>query len=314
MKSVDLNLLTALDVLLAEGSVTAAARQLGLSTSAMSRTLTRLRTSTGDPLLVRAGRGLVPTPYAAALRDRVHSVTNEARTVLRPAIPKLDVASLDSTFTVRARESFMEMLSSAVVASITKAAPHVRLRFVPKRDRDPHVLREGLVDLEIGRRGTTGPEVRTQFLLRDKYVGVARIGHPLLAGGNVTPKRLAACNYVVASQVGEFSDPFDNALDELELRQAVRVMVPGFPDAMRVAGNSDLIAIVPRSSLGNAFVKDLAAALGVRGFDLPIRMPDFPIYAMWHPRVDADPAQRWFRQQMIAVCRLAYPAGARVEI
>jgi DNA-binding transcriptional LysR family regulator len=306
MKSVDLNLLTALDVLLAEGSVTGAARQLGLSTSAMSRTLTRLRTSTGDPLLVRAGRRLVPTPHAAALRDRVHSVTNEARTVLRPAMTKLDVASLDSTFTVRAGESFMEMLSSAVVAVITKGAPHVRLRFVPKRDWDPHVLREGLIDLEIGKRGTSGPEVRTQFLFRDKYVGIARIGHPLLAGGNVTPKRLAAC-HVVASLVGEFSGPLDNAFEELELRQAVRVVVPGFPDAIRVAGNSDLIALVPRSSLGNALVKDQTAVLGVRSFDFPVRMPDFPISAMWHPRVDADPAQRWFREQVIAVCRLAYP-------
>ena len=307
MKSVDLNLLTALDVLLAEGSVTAAARQLGLSTSAMSRTLTRLRASTGDPLLVRAGRGLVPTPYAAALRDRVHSVTHEARTVLRPAMIKLDVASLDTTFTVRAGESFMEMLSSAVVAAISKAAPHVRLRFVPKRDRDPHVLREGLIDLEIGRRGTSGPEVHTQFLFRDRYVGVARSGHPLFAGGGVTPKHFAACNHVVASLAGEFSGPLDNALEELELRRAVHVVVPGFPDAMRVAGNSDLIALVPRSSLGNAFVKDQAAVLGVRSFDIPVRMPDFPIAAMWHPRVDADPAQRWFRQQVIAVCRLAYP-------
>jgi DNA-binding transcriptional LysR family regulator len=307
MKSVDLNLLTALDVLLAEGSVTGAARRLGLSTSAMSRTLTRLRTSTGDPLLVRAGRRLVPTPHAAALRDRVHSITSEARTVLRPAMIKLDVASLDSTFTVRAGESFMEMLSSAVVAAITKAAPHIRLRFVPKRDSDPHVLREGLIDLEIGRRGTSGPEMRSQILFRDKYVGVARIGHPLLAGGNVTPKRFAACNHVAASQVGEFGGPLDSVLEELGLARAVGVVVPGFPDAMRVAGNSDLIALVPRSSLGNTLVKDQAAALGVRSFALPVRMPDFQISALWHPRVDADPAQRWFRQQVIAVCRLAYP-------
>jgi DNA-binding transcriptional LysR family regulator len=113
MDSVDLNLLTALDVLLTEGSVTGAARRLGLSSSAMSRTLTRLRASTGDPLLVRAGRGLVPTAHAAALRDRVHSLTNEVRTVLRPAKTHLDVASLDSTFTIRAGEWFMEMLASA---------------------------------------------------------------------------------------------------------------------------------------------------------------------------------------------------------
>jgi len=79
---VDLNLLVALDALLAEGSVTGAASRLGLSTSAMSRTLTRLRSATRDPLLVRAGRGLVPTPHAAKLRDRVHELTRDVRAVL----------------------------------------------------------------------------------------------------------------------------------------------------------------------------------------------------------------------------------------
>jgi len=309
MKTMDLNLLTALDALLRECSVTGAARQLGLSTSAMSRTLTRLRRSTGDPLLVRAGRGLVPTPHAAALRDRVRSLTDEARIVLRPAMTNLDLASLDSTFTIRASESFMEMLSGAVVASITKAAPHVRLRFAAKPDRDPSLLRAGLIDLEIGKRAMSAPEMRTQFLFRDKYVGVARIGHPLLAGGDVTPKRYAACSHVVASQLGDFSGPVDNALEELELRRAVRVVVPGYPDAMRVAGSSDLIALVPRSSLGNALVKDRAAAAGVRSFEIPVRMPDIHISAMWHPRLDADPAQRWFREKVIAACRHAYPVA-----
>src|ERR1700758_1754839 len=104
MDSMDMNLLAALDVLLAEGSVTGAARRLGLSSSAMSRTLTRLRSATGDPLLVRAGRGLVPTPRAAALRDRVHELTRDVRAALRPQITQVDAASLDLTFTIRASE------------------------------------------------------------------------------------------------------------------------------------------------------------------------------------------------------------------
>ena len=93
---VDLNLLVALDVLLADGSVTGAARRLGLSASAMSRTLARLRAATGDPLLVRAGRGLVPTPRAAELRDRVHELTRDVQAVLRPQIAQVDVGSLDT--------------------------------------------------------------------------------------------------------------------------------------------------------------------------------------------------------------------------
>lgn len=307
MKDVDLNLLPALDALLREGSVTLAARRLGLSFSAMSRTLSRLRETTGDPLLVRAGRRLVPTPHAIALRDRVHLLTDQVHAVLQPATTELDTSSLDLTFTIRAGGGFVEMLSTAVVEAIAHAAPRVRLRFTPRLDGDPMPLREGPVDLEISKRGTTAPEMRRQFLMRDRYMGVARKGHPLVTGGKVTPKRYAACRHVASSHLGDFSEAVDDALEELGLSRAVQVVVPGYPDAMQVAANSDLIALVPRSSLGNAFMKDRAASLGLCSFDIPVRMPEILICALWHPRVDADPAQRWLRQVVISACKSAYP-------
>jgi DNA-binding transcriptional LysR family regulator len=307
MNDVDLNLLAALDVLLAEGSVTAAARRLGLSSSAMSRTLARLRSATGDPLLVRAGRGLVPTPRAVALRDRVQALTREAQAVLRPHITQVDVAELEQTFTIRASEAFLELLSGPVVAAVTRAAPRVRLRFAPKPDKDARPLREGLVDLEIGVLGTSAPEIRTQFLFHDKRVGVARMGHPLLAGAGVTPERYAACAHVVASRDGNISEPVDDALAKLGLRRTVMVVVPGYPDAMRIARQSDLVALVPRSCLGNALVSDHAATAGLARFDLPLPLPEFRISAMWHPRLDADPAHRWLRDTVMSVCRAAYP-------
>lgn len=307
MKDVDLNLLPALDALLREGSVTGAARRLGLSFSAMSRTLSRLRETTGDPLLVRAGRRLVPTPHAMALRDRVRLLTDQVHAVLRPATTDLDTSSLDLTFTIRAGGGFVEMLSTVVVEAIAQAAPRVRLRFMPRLDGDPMLLREGPVDLEISKRGTTAPEMRRQFLMRDKYMGVARRGHPLVTGGKVTSKRYAACRHVASSHFGEFSEPVDEALGELGLRRAVQVVVPGYPDAMQVAAHTDLIALVPHSSLGNAFMKDRAASLGLCSFDIPVRMPEILICALWHPRVDADPAQRWLRQTVISACKSAYP-------
>jgi DNA-binding transcriptional LysR family regulator len=104
MPDADLNLLTALNALLTEGSVAGAARTLGLSASAMSRTLGRLRAATGDPLLVRAGRGLVPTQHAAALRERVRDLAQEVRAVLQPAFTGLDFARLERIFTVRAND------------------------------------------------------------------------------------------------------------------------------------------------------------------------------------------------------------------
>ena len=158
MDSVDMNLLAALDTLLAEGSVTGAARRLGLSSSAMSRTLARLRSVTGDPLLVRAGRGLVPTPRAAELRDRVHELDRDVRAVLTAQVGRLDVAALERTFTIRASEGFVELFAAALVAAVTQAAPRARLRFAPKPDKDALPLRVGEIDLEIGVGGTSAPE------------------------------------------------------------------------------------------------------------------------------------------------------------
>jgi DNA-binding transcriptional LysR family regulator len=306
METVDLNLLAALDALLAEGSVIGAARRLGLSPSAMSRTLTRLRSATGDPLLVRAGRGLVPTPRAAELCDQVHELTRDVRQVLSPRASHLDVASLERAFTIRASEGFVELFSAPLVAAVTAAAPGVRLRFAPKPDKDAGPLREGRIDLEIGVLGASAPEVRTQFLFRDNFVGAVRVGHPLLTGP-VTPERYAACSHVVASRKETFKGPVDAALEELGLKREIVAIVPGYPDAMRIARQSDLVALVPRSCLGGALVSSDPLAQGLAGFELPIRTPEIVISAMWHPRVDADPAHRWLRDTVMAVCRAAAP-------
>jgi DNA-binding transcriptional LysR family regulator len=307
MDGVDMNLLPALDALLTEGSVTGAARRLGLSSSAMSRTLARLRSATGDPLLVRAGRGLVPTPYAAELRERVHALSRDVLEVLRPHVGQLDIASLERTFTIRANEGFVDALSAPLVAAITEAAPRVRLRFAPKPEKDARPLREGEIDLEIGVLGAFAPEIRTQSLFRDRFVGVVRTGHPLLSAAAITPGLFAACDHVAASRKGEFAGPVDDALKELGLLRRVSVVVPGFPDAMRIARRSDLVALVPRSCLGNDLTNDQAATAGLQSFELPVRTPEIVISAMWHPRMDADPAHRWLRDTVVSVCRTAYP-------
>ena len=171
MADPDFNLLVALDALLAEGSVVKAARRLGLSDSAMSRTLARLRDATGDPLLVRAGRGLVPTPRAIQLRDRVRDLADEVRAVLRPAAA-IDIAGLERTFTLRASESFIEVFAARLVSRVTAEAPGVLLRFAPRTDRDAQALRDGRIDLEIGAHAETAPELKVQKLLGDRLVDV----------------------------------------------------------------------------------------------------------------------------------------------
>ena len=307
MKDVDLNLLTALDALLKEGSVTGAARRLGLSFSAMSRTLSRLRETTGDPLLVRAGRKLVPTPHALALKNRVHMLAGEVHAVLQPAATELAPSLLDLTFTIRAGGGFVEMLSTALFQAVNKSAPNVRLRFMHRVEEDRSLLREGAVDLEISKRTTSAPEMRRQLLFRDKYVGVARKSHPLLTGSKMTPRRYAAGKHVASSHFGEPGEPIDHALSKLGLDRQVQVVVPGYLDAMRIAAHSDLLAVVPPSCLGNRFLKGYAVALGLVHFNLPLVMSEIQITALWHPRVDADPTQRWLRQLVAHVCKKAYP-------
>jgi DNA-binding transcriptional LysR family regulator len=303
MRSADLNLLVALDVLLAEGSVTGAARRLGLSPSAMSRTLARLRSATGDPLLVQAGRSLVATPYAEGLRDRVGMVAREAQAVLSPSYANFDPAGLDRTFTIRANEGFVAVFAATLVAAVTSTAPNARLRFSPKPDKDATPLRDGQIDLEIGVAGTSAPEVRSRTILRDRFVGAARSGHPLLTEG-VTPERYAACHHVVSSRRGVFAGPVDDALQELGLKRNVVVTVPGFPDALNIARRSDLVALVPHSCFANTD----PLTQGLSAFELPVRTPRLDVAAMWHPRLDSDPAHRWLRETVIAAGGQAQPA------
>lgn len=306
MDDVDLNLLLGLDALLTEGSVTGAARRLGLSASAMSRTLGRLRAATGDPLLVRAGRGLVTTPRADELRDHVRTLAREARAVLQPLPGKVELASLERTFTIRASEGFLEFLATLVVAAVATAAPRVRLHFVAKADRDARPLRDGAVDLEVGLQAPDAPELRTRLLFRDRFVGVARLGHPALSDAEITRQRYAACRHVASSREGETSGAIDRALDKLGLKRNVIVVVPGYPDAMRIARQSDLLALVPRSCLGDGSMHDGAAVSGLVAFDLPVQTPAFGISAIWHPRMDADPGHRWLRETVTLVCQQAY--------
>ena len=306
MKDVDLNLLAALDVLLAECSVTKAAHRLGLSPSAMSRTLSRLRIATGDQLLVLAGRTLVPTPYAEQLSEHVHELARNAKAVLQPASVPLDVATLERTFTIRANDSFVELVGASLMAAITETAPNVRIRFVSKPDKDARPLREGMIDLEVGVLGTTAPELRTRLLFRDRFVGICRTGHPLLT--RVTAKRYVSYQHVVVSRKRQLSGPVDDALGQLGLRRSIAMVVPSFANAMQIARHSELLGLVPHSCLGSAMLGDgHEGSAGVQFFELPVRTPEIKVSAIWHPRIHADPAHRWLRDTITAICKNVSP-------
>ena len=290
----DLNLLLTLDALLAEGSVAGAARRLRLSPSAMSRSLARLREATGDPLLVRAGRGLVASPRALELRERIGPLLQEVQAALRPA-DALKLDRLEREFTLRTREGFVENFGAALLARIAAEAPGVRLRFVPKLDRDSGPLRDGSVDLETGVVGsTTGPELRAQALFRDRFVAVVRQGHAL-ASSRLTVKRYAAGRHVAVSRRGTAAGPVDEALSALGLAREIVVTVAGFSEALALARGTDLIATVPEQHTGH--LRDGLATVG-----LPLAMKSFTVSMLWHPRMDGDAAHRWLRGCVREAC------------
>lgn len=294
MSRPDLNLLVTLDVLLAEGSVARAAARLRLSPSAMSRALKRLRETTGDPLLVRAGRGLVPTPRALELRERVAGLVAEAEAALRPAAA-LDLARLQRIFTLRTSEGFVESYGADLMARLIRQAPGVRLRFVQKPDRDSTPLREGAVDLETGVVGEAmGPELRAQALFRDRFIGAVRPGHALCRG-EITPARYAAGRHVLVARQGREAGPVDQALQPLGLAREIAVIVGGFSSALALVRGSDLIAAVPERH--TVSLRD-----GLFSFPLPVFVPEVTVSLLWHPRLDADPAHRWLRACVREVC------------
>ena len=294
MSKPDLNLLVTLDVLLAEGSVARAARRLRLSPSAMSRALARLRETTGDPLLVRAGRGLVPTPRAIELRERVSQLVQDGEAVLRPA-EKLSLERLVKTFTLRTSEGFVENFGADLIARVGAEAPSVRLCFLQKPDKDSTLLRDGIVDLETGVIGaTTAPELRVQALFRDRFVGVVRSGHPL-SQGELTPSRYAAGQHIYVSRQGADKGPIDEALGRLGLERKVVTIVGGFSTALALARASDLIASVPERHTGNL-------RAGMHSFTIPVPTPEITVSMLWHPRLDADPAHRWLRGHVRDAC------------
>nr|WP_316641523.1 LysR family transcriptional regulator [uncultured Roseateles sp.] len=290
----DLNLLFTLDVLLAEGSVARAARRLHLSPSAMSRALARLREATGDPLLVRAGRGLVASPRALELREQIGPLVDAAEAALRPVRP-LEPAQLSRSFTLRTREGFVENFGARLLARIAHEAPGVRLHFLTKLDKDSAPLREGGVDLETGVIGrSTGPEVRAQALFRDRFVGVVRPGHAL-SEGEVNPAGYAAARHILVSRQGLDRGPIDQALATLGLAREVATTVGSFAAALALARATDLVASVPERHTG-----DLRT--GLHSFELPLPLAPFTVSLLWHPRLEGDPAHRWLRGCVREVC------------
>ncbi|MGW4274019.1 LysR family transcriptional regulator [Streptomyces seoulensis] len=292
----DLNLLRALDALLQENSVTRAAERLGTSPAAVSRTLARLRRAVGDPLLVRAGQGLVPTPRALELRDEVRALLRGCDDVLRPGAG-FEAVHLQRAFTVQSTELLLAGLAGALTERVQAEAPHVDVVFLPEAVEGGPALRQGAVDVELGVLGHLDPEIRTRHVARAHLVGVARAGHPLF-GRRIDARRFAAAGHIGISRLGKRFGPIDTALAERGLRRRVAVVVPSHTGAMLLARDTDLVALTLADWLPGT-----VAALGLRTFPIPLDLAPLEFGMAWHPRNDADPGHRWFRDHLAASAR-----------
>ncbi|GGU69043.1 LysR family transcriptional regulator [Streptomyces albospinus] len=286
--NIDLNLLIALDALLEEESVTAAADRLGLSGPAMSRALGRIRRTIGDPVLVRAGRHMVPTPRALEIKADVRRLVEEAHGVLTPSAPA-DPAELARVFTIAASDNFVTAIGPALVARVAQEAPQVVLRFLGESPVDLPLLRDGAADLEFGAVEAREPEIRTEEVFADRGVAVVRQGHPLTAV-HVTARRFADAAHVNFSRRGRLTGPIDTALAELGLRRRVIATVPTFAASLLTVRDSDAVGLS---------LERMAAAtvrgLGLHTLPIPLALPPMSMTMAWHPRQDADAGHVWLR-------------------
>ncbi|MBY8885449.1 LysR family transcriptional regulator [Streptomyces sp. PTM05] len=283
----DLNLLIALDALLDEGGVGAAADRLHLSQPAMSRTLGRIRKATGDPILVRSGREMLPTPYAERIRDEVHQIVTRAQTVLTPTT-RIDPAALDRTFTLQCNDVVADALLTRLAARLTATAPGVRLRFLGEAVTTVDELRRGHVDFQITDTAPPHAETRSATVLTDT---LAVAGHHDLPRDPSTWEGFAALPHIVVSRRGRVHDRIDDLLDRRGLRRRVAFTVPTLALALRtMTVAADLITVAPRTLAGPALPP------ASRLYPLPAPTPAVPAVLAWHARHDRDPAHGWMRE------------------
>ncbi|WP_203008281.1 LysR family transcriptional regulator [Pseudomonas paraversuta] len=297
MQIPDLNPLVALNVLLEEGSVVGAARRMNLSAPAMSRTLTRIRDALNDPILVRSGRGLVPTPRALELREQVRGVVELAHGVFTQSQDS-DLRLLERTFSIRANDVFFGVYGGALRQQMALEMPKASLRVVPEGFTDDEALSEGRIDLAICATNKFSSDIKVQRLFTCPFVGLAREGHPIF-DQPITAQRFIAFDHISVSRRGRARGPIDTVLAEQGLERRVSFTTPTFYSAIFALAGADLILpLMPQ-----VLLKTLAPmGLKLRPFELPIPLQPVEIFQAWHPRLDNDHAHRWLRRTLKTFC------------
>lgn len=295
----DLNLLTALDALLDEGSVGGAAARLHVTSPAMSRTLNRIRDKTGDQILVRVGRYMTPTQHALTLRDEVHAIVQRANTVLAPQ-RELDLAALERSFTIQCHDAIALALAAALIGEIQASAPRVTLRLLAEGAVDTNMLRRGEIDLAISATAPTLAEIHHETIGYDRLVVAMRPDHPL-GKQKLTIPRYANAKHLIVSRRGRLFDPVDELLAEHGKTRTVVASAPNSTTALNVVSQSDMIVAVHEKAC-----RATIALLGLRTSPLPLTVSAPPLISAWHSRFDSDRAHAWMRGQVRKAAQVVF--------
>ena len=307
-RTLDLNLLRVFDEVMAERSLTRAARNLSLTQPAVSNALRRLRETLGDELVRRSGQGMEPTPRARVLWPAVRDALRQLQQSLAP--DRFDATEADNSFVLAMADVTAAELVPRLVDTLEAGAPGISLRVVPLATRDPRkLLDEEAIDLAIGyfpavladltARAQVGKAVvfDHQRLYEGVYVGVMRTGHPL-ASGPFTLNRFCAARHLLVSFSGRPFGFVDEALATLGRERRVVLTVNQFFIAARVVANSNLLTVLPRHFVG---LTGLSDDLIMR--ELPFSVPPVHVDALWHSRQEQNSAHRWLRDSIARSAR-----------
>jgi DNA-binding transcriptional LysR family regulator len=288
---IDLNLLAAFDALLAERNVTRAAARVRVSQPAMSAALSRLRKLFGDPLFLRTGRGLLPTPRARELAEPLSQALRQIETALVKK-PQFIPADASMTFTLGLSDYPAFILLPALTRALAEHAPHVSLSIHPFNDRDRAVdfLDSGTVDSAIG-VAPTYPDGRILMrpLLKDEFVTIVAKRHPA-ARTAMELKTFLSLPHVLVSPEGERHGHVDQMLGERGKQRVLAVTLPQMFAAPAIVANTRMTAtVMKRVVLTSPAYRKLVL------FPPPVRLPEIVFNLIWHRRTDSHPAQQWFR-------------------
>ena len=293
----DLNLLTVFDALVATGSVTVAARRLGVTQSAVSHALARLRERAGDALFVRAGTGMVLTAYAEGLAAKVTPALADLRRALvhRDAF---DPSTSRRTFTILAAEYPELVLVPLLSARLAARAPFVDLAVKRATDEELRAFDRGEHDLVLAVRAEGFAGVRQRVLLEDPFVVILRADHPAASAPLTLDRYIELRHVLVSPRGGPKGGTVDEALRRAGLTRRSWARVPNFVPALTIVAGSDAVTALP-ARLAAAF----ARPLGLTTAPLPIDIPPARITCLWHERNHADAAQTWLRSCLVSVAR-----------